>query len=248
MELLAFDNVDKRFRRRSEREIVALDQVSLRVFAGDHLAVLGSPRSGKTTLLRVAAGIECPDAGSVRFMGRDLAAMSGRERTRLRRHEIGCIWAGLHCNQRVTALGHVALPLVSAGWARSRAISRAREYLRRVAADHCADALLDELSASELARVSIAQAVVREPKLVLADEPTDVLNSDERRAILAIMRSIARDANVAVLMTAGDAAGAVRATRFGSLKAGRLLLQDHDGEADVVDLSAGKRRRGDPAG
>lgn len=241
MELLALDGVEKRFRR-GDREIVALDGVSLELFAGDHLAVLGSPRSGKTTLLRVAAGIERPDGGTVRFMGRDLSEMSDRERTRLRRHEIGCVWTGLHSNRRLTAIGHVGMPLVSAGWARSKAFARASEYLRRVDADHCADALLHELSASELARVSIAQAIVREPKLVLADEPTDVLNSDERREILGIIRSIAHDANVAVLMTAGDASGAIRARRFGSLKSGRLLLQEEPGDGEVVRFDARARR------
>lgn len=241
MELLALDEVEKRYQR-GEREIVALDGVSLSLFAGDYLAVLGSARAGKTTLLRVAAGIERPDAGTVRFMGRDLASMSGRERTHVRRHEIGCVWARLHPNGRLTAVGQVALALVSSGWGRSRAVAKANEYLRRVDAGHCADARIHELSASELARVSIAQAIVREPKLILADEPTDVLNSEERRDILAIMRSIARDANVGVLMTAGDSAGALRATRFGSLKAGRLLLDDLS--ADVVDLPTRDRRRG----
>jgi putative ABC transport system ATP-binding protein len=246
MELLTLDGVGKRFHR-AGHELVALDNVSLRLFAGDYLAVLGSPRSGKTTLLRVAAGIERPDTGTASFMGRNLAEMSERERTALRRHDIGCVWADLPPNHRLTAVDHVALPLVSAGFRRSQALARANEYLRRVGADGCAAARLHELSASEAARVSIAQAIVREPKLLLADEPTDVLNSEERRDILAIMRSIARDANVAVLMTAGDAAGALRATRFGSLKAGRLVLDESAEAADVVDLATAARR-GRPAG
>ena len=243
MELLALDGVEKRFRR-GARQLVALDGVSLELFAGDFLAVLGETRSGKTTLLRVAAGIESPDAGSVRFMGRDLARMSRRERVGLRRREIGCIWKGERSDRRLTVIGHVALPLVGAGWSRPKAEARAHEFLRRVSAGHCAGAMLPELSASELARVSIAQALVREPKLVLADEPTDTLNMVEREEILGIIRSVARDANVAVLMTAGDATGALRANRFGSLTAGRLLLRDAEAGGRVVDFSPAGQRRG----
>lgn len=246
MELLALDRVEKRFRR-GRREVVALDGVSLELFAGDYLGVMGETRSGKTTLLRVAAGMERPDAGTVRFRGRELGDMSRREREAMLRFDIGCVWQGDRSYRRLPVVSHVAFPLVSAGLSRAKAIARAHDFLRRVSVEHCADGLLPELSASEFARVSFAQALIREPRLLLADEPTDTLDMVERDEILGIVRSAASDVGVAVLMTAGDATGLTRANRFASLSEGRLLLQSSEKRGSVTVFPRASRR-GDASG
>jgi ABC-type lipoprotein export system ATPase subunit len=140
---------------------------------------------------------------------------------------------------------HVALPLISAGRPRLEAVACANEVLRRVAVDHCAEARLSELSTSELVRVSIAQALVRRPRLLLADEPTDTLNVKERGEILDIVRSVAEDLGTAVLLTTGDASGAMRSTRVASLSEGRLLVPDSDAPGEVVELEGQRRARRD---
>lgn len=234
MPLLAVDGVRKRYQR-GIRTVAALEDLSLDLYDGDLFGVLGGARSGKTTLLRIAAGIEAPDSGTVRFLGQDLATMSRRDRQHMLREELGCVWRADSSQRRLTAIDHVALPLIGARWPRMRALARAHEMLRQVAAQDCADGLLPELSTSERVRVSIAQALVREPRLVLADEPTNTLNSIERDEVLTILGQAAAERRVGVLLTSGDASGLMRTNRLASLADGRLLVPSSD-TGTVVDL------------
>ena len=111
--LVTLDNVTKRYLR-GPREIVALDRVTLDVESGERLGVLGTARAGKSTLLRLAAGLEPPDAGTVALDGRDIATLSRREHAKLLRHEIGCVWDASGRGD-AEALHYVAWPLLSAG-------------------------------------------------------------------------------------------------------------------------------------
>lgn len=240
MPLLALDGVRKTYQR-GIREVVALQDVSLELFDGDLFGVLGGARSGKTTLLRIAAGIETPETGTVRFLGQDVASMSRRDRQRMLRCDLGCVWRTDSSQRRLTAADHVALPLIGARWPRLRALGRAHELLRQVAAEDCADGLLPELSTSELVRVSLAQALIREPRLVLADEPMNTLNMVERDEVLAILRSAAAEGRVGVLLTSGDASGLIRTNRMASLDGGRLLVPASDA-GDVVSLERARHR------
>jgi ABC-type lipoprotein export system ATPase subunit len=243
--LLVLEGVRKRFRR-GLQELTALADVSLELFDGDLFGVLGGARSGKTTLLRVAAGIEPPDAGHVRFLGQDLASMSRRQRQAMLRSDLGCVWRADRSLRRLPVGDHVALPLIADGRPRLQAVARAHELLRSVSAEDCMEALLSELSTSELVRVSIAQALVREPRLILADQPTDTLNMIERDEILAILRSAAAESRVGVLLTSGDATGLLRTNRLASLDEGRLLLPSSGSaeppNAELLDLDDARRR------
>jgi putative ABC transport system ATP-binding protein len=241
MPLLALDRVHKSFRR-GVRGVVALDDVSLELFGGDVYGVLGGARSGKTTLLRIAAGIESPDHGTVRFLDRELTSMSRRERQAMLRSDLGCIWHGQRPLRRLPVVDHVALPLIAHGMPRPQAVRRAEEMLQRVSAEDCIEAMLSDLSTSELVRVSVAQALVRKPRLILADQPTDTLTMVERDEILAILRSVAAEAQVGVLLTAGDANGLLRSTRFASLSDGRLLIPESN-DAELVDLDGLRKRK-----
>jgi ABC-type lipoprotein export system ATPase subunit len=240
MPLLALERVRKRYQR-GVREVAALEDVSLELSEGDLFGVLGGARSGKTTLLRIAAGIETPDQGTVRFLGRELATMSARDRQRMLRCDLGCVWRTDSSQRRLPAVDHVALPLIGARWSRRRALMRAHELLRRVDAADCAEGLLPELSTSELVRVSIAQALVRDPQVVLADEPTDTLNMIERDAVFAILRSAAAEGGVGILLTSGDVSGLIRTNRVAALEDGRLLVPASDA-GDVVDLAGARGR------
>ncbi|MGB2711993.1 MAG: ATP-binding cassette domain-containing protein, partial [Conexibacter sp.] len=115
MPLLAFEHVSKRYRDLGGREVVVLDRVCFEIDSGDSAGVWGLRRSGKSTLLRIAAGLEPPDAGVVRFDGRDLTRMSERERARLVRTQIGLAPANWRETRNVRVVDHVALPLLSSG-------------------------------------------------------------------------------------------------------------------------------------
>jgi predicted ABC-type transport system involved in lysophospholipase L1 biosynthesis ATPase subunit len=204
MSLLELEHVGK---RRSEgRELAAvLDDVSLQVEAGDRVGVWGVRRSGKSTLLRVAAGVEQPDEGRVRFEGKDIAAMSQHQRASLRRRGgIGLVCAPWRPSRNKSTIDHVAVGLMSDGISLREARASAMKALGRVDVAQCAYAPTDELSQGELIRVRLAQQLVHEPRLLLIDEPA-VLSSPKASAELyKLLWSLARDGELALVIASEE--------------------------------------------
>ena len=242
--LLSLIGVTKRFRR-GLRETTVLQEVSLEVRRGDFVGVLGGRREGKSTLLKIAAGIMAPDSGRVVFDGRDLPSAGGRERDRLRRSAIGLVGgrsAAVDHGGRV--LDHVALPLMSDGATVRQARRAAAETLARVGATEYVYADVRHLSESEQLRVALAQACVRSPRLLVVDELTDTLDLNDRNTMLGFLQSFAADDDIAIVMTAADAHGTVGCSRVVLLSGGRLRdperLRDRGpeppGAGDVIPL------------
>lgn len=246
MPLVSFEGVCKRYRR-GGREVVALDDVWLGVEAGEFVGVWGGRRSGKSALLRVAAGIELADAGAVRFAGRDLARLSAGERARLLRREIGFVSPSLEVGRASLAgrgqrvVDYVALPLISAGWDLDDAEVRARHELDRVGAAGCADAAAFELSPGEATRVAIARALVRDPRLLLVDEPATTPSPTERDEVRALVRALGADPGVTLILVSEEVAFVREAARVMSIGDGRLLSTDRPGT--VLPFPGGRAAR-----
>ncbi len=169
--LLSFLNVCKRYPD-GDREIVVLDRVSMEIDAGVSVGVRGARRSGKSTLLRLAAGIALPDSGTIRFEGRDIAQMSGGERGRLLRGEIAFISAAdWRASPGESVVDHVATSLGSEGLTMREARRRAMRVLDLVELAVGAEEPTTSLSVTERARVMLARALAREPRLLVLDEP-----------------------------------------------------------------------------
>jgi ABC-type multidrug transport system ATPase subunit len=219
--LLSLEGVSKRFRRgkRGGRERVALRNVSLELAEGELVAVWGLRRSGRTTLLQVAAGVERPTDGKVRFDGEDLA----------RRSVIGDPGGIAYCSMRFadsvgdTVVEQLASPLLNGSRSVLQAQSMAHELLRRVGASECAEMDVEDLDPAEAVRVSIARALATKPRLLMIDDPTrGVPPARARRDLLALLRSIASRDRVTVLMTFDDAADISGTDRTLSLDTGEL--------------------------
>jgi putative ABC transport system ATP-binding protein len=222
-----------------------LSDVSLEVCAGDFVAIHGEPRSGKSTLLRIAAGIERPSAGKVIYGGCDVTSMSDRELADYRRVTAAWVCAARPSLPGYRALDLVALPLLPAGGERRRAEREAQAALRMAGAEYCADAVLDELSESERQRVAVAQAIVRRPRLLLVDEPAAGLGVMESRAILDLLRELARSHDLAVLITASEASELLGAGRvLGLLSGGRLVHPEPEEGAggDLLEFPGSRAR------
>jgi ABC-type lipoprotein export system ATPase subunit len=242
MTLLSLDGVTKRYAR-GYRSLEALDGVTLDVEPGDFVAIWGASRSGKTTLLRLAAGIETPDAGHVTFDGRDLATLSRRGRARLLLTDVGCVWQTGRITRGLSVLDHVALPRFKQ---RSHAQARqeAHDVLERVGVAPCANARWHELSDGERTRVALAHALIRRPRLLLADEPTANLNMIEREQVLSVLRSVAEEAGVAIIMTAPDAPNLLQSHRLMSLDGGRLIKPRSEQRGTLIDFPSASERAG----
>lgn len=240
MALLALAGVAKRYTH-GPRSHVALDDLALDVERGDFVAIWGGSRSGKTTLLRVAAGLERPDAGTVTYGGADVARLSRRRRAELLLREIGCVWQTGRITRGLTVLDHVALPRLR-DVSHVNARREACAMLERLGALPCAHARWHELTDGDRTRVALAHALVRRPRLLLADEPTANLNLIERERMLTLLRAVAEDAGVAVVMTAPDAPNLLQAHRIMGIDRGRLIKPRSEQPGALLAFPGGGRR------
>jgi len=240
--LLSLQRISKRHHG-SGGTRVTLDDVSLQVQRGQMVGVFGPSGSGKTTLLQIAAGLQAPDSGAVLYDGQRLDEMSAAERMRLRRREIACVWGAQPPQRGLSVLDHVLVPLLIDRRDRRGALRLAHEALLACEAEHCASMELDELSDGERQRVAIARALAIEPRLLLADGPASSLSLVEQEAIMVLLSSLAREARVAVLITAGDGEALIRAEEILYLYNGRLVNPQDAGAGGRLYRFPGRSRR-----
>jgi putative ABC transport system ATP-binding protein len=195
------------------RTLPVLRGVDVRVQSGELVAIVGRSGSGKSTLLHVAGGLAAPDEGEVRLGGEVLSTMGPRGRAVARRKRVGFVFQAFHLMPGLTVAENVALPLLLDGEPRGRAIGRALPVLRDVGLGDRAQHLPGELSGGELQRAAIARALVAEPDLVLADEPTGNLDSVTADEVMDMLIARVREAALAMVLVTHDPLIAARADR-----------------------------------
>jgi ABC-type lipoprotein export system ATPase subunit len=220
--LLSLRNVSLSFPRGRRHVVQVLADASLDVHAGQLVAVLAQRAQGKTTLLRVAAGIDRPGRGEVLFKGQDLCRLSDRRRSALLRRQIGFA-EPVGPDIDLPVLAHVAVPLL-ATHSRRDAYEQARVVLERVGVEECADQPWMSLADSERALAALAQGIVRQPELLLIDDLTATLGIDATERIGRLLRSIAQEDGLAVLMSVSDADATTWFDRVATLSGGELLV------------------------
>ncbi|NSC19857.1 ABC transporter ATP-binding protein [Streptomyces albus subsp. chlorinus] len=200
--------------------VTALDKVSLTFRQGTFTAVMGPSGSGKSTLLQCAAGLDRPDAGSVRVTGHELTAMSERRLTLLRREQIGFVFQAFNLLPSLTAEQNVGLPLRLAGRRPSRA--RVRQALAQVGLTDRARHRPAQLSGGQQQRVALARALITRPDVLFGDEPTGALDSQSSREVLGLLRDMVREEGRTTIMVTHDPVAASYADRVLFLADGRL--------------------------
>jgi ABC-type lipoprotein export system ATPase subunit len=221
MTLLSVEHVGKTHWVGPYEKRVLVD-VSLAMHAGDLFGVWGAQRSGKSTLLRVAAGLEQPDAGTVRFDGEDLATLPKARRDRLRLSAIGLVRGEGPQSSAFTVLQYVAMPLLDR-FKRRDALDRALATLQRVDVAECRDARWSKLSDAEQTLVDLAHGLARRPRLLLVDNPTAKLDTLQQQEVMSLLRRVAAEERVAVLVTSSVLAAVTEAHEAFTLSDGRLL-------------------------
>jgi putative ABC transport system ATP-binding protein len=202
----------------------ALRDVSLRVDAGEVVALTGPSGSGKSTVLHVAAGLLRPQSGRARLLGHDLAALDEAQAARLRRREVGIVLQYGQLVPDLPLLDNVALPLLLDGAELDAGRAAAREALDRVGLADLALATTDEVSGGQAQRAAVARALVTSPRLLVADEPVASLDPAGGREVLDLLLAVARDGG-GVLLVTHDNLTASRADREVRLRAGAV---EHD--------------------
>jgi len=185
--LLAFEEVSKSYRQASGEVLHALHDVSLQIPSGKKVAITGRSGSGKSTLLHLAAGIDVPTRGEVSFLGRNLADLSDRQRTLQRRDHIGLVFQFFHLLPHLTVWENVVLPGWIAGDSAEENEVRAGDLLQRVDLRARAQEPAQKLSGGEMQRVAICRALLRRPRLLLADEPTGNLDDENSVKVMELL-------------------------------------------------------------
>jgi ABC-type lipoprotein export system ATPase subunit len=220
--VLALRRVSRDYRSAGGAVLHALRDASGEVAAGEVVAVTGRSGSGKSTLVHLAAGIDAPSSGEVLLLGRPLSAASDAERTRLRRDHVGLVFQFFHLLPHLSALENVLVPALVASDPPGSAEERARALLDRVGLSPRAAEPVQKLSGGEMQRVALCRALLRRPRLLLADEPTGNLDEESGRAVLDLVLGLAREERSAVLFVTHSAELAQAADTVWTLHSGVL--------------------------
>ncbi|MBF6216089.1 ABC transporter ATP-binding protein [Nocardia puris] len=210
--VLRLEGVSKSFHRGGEL-VRALAEVDFAVGPGEFVVVTGPSGAGKSTLLHVAAGLEPPDAGRVLFGDEDIAALRPNRRAAFRRRHLGFVYQSFNLVPTLSAVHNVSLPLLLDGVPARIADARATALLERVGLGDRTGHLPAELSGGQMQRVSVARALVAEPAVLLADEPTGNLDTRSSESVLTLLRDVADEQGTAVVMVTHDAAAVEYGTR-----------------------------------
>lgn len=177
-----------------------LDDVALDIQRGEFFVMLGKSGSGKSTLLNLISGIDQPDSGQIFVNGIEITALDERRRTLFRRQHIGIVFQFFNLIPTLTVLENITLPVELGGGSRREVEKRAYALLERVNLADRANAFPDKLSGGEQQRIAIARALVHEPQVVLADEPTGNLDEETGASVLQLLLELTRDAGKTLIM------------------------------------------------
>jgi ABC-type lipoprotein export system ATPase subunit len=246
--LLSFSNVTKRYSD-GGRELVLLDQISFELAPGASAGLHGERRSGKSTLLRLAAAIDSPDAGTITLAGRDVARISPSEHAELLRDTLALLTAADRtASAGETVLEYVAMPLGSKGLTPREAKRRALLTLDEVGvAALAAEQIASSLSLGERARVMLARALVREPRLLLVDEPAPMPSLEDHDRFCATLRTVAGERGIALLI-ASESPGPLQGLGAQmTISAGGELVSTSGEPGTVVQLHPRRAAASGPA-
>lgn len=221
MPLLAAENLHKTYVT-GEARVSALAGVSFAVERGDFVALMGPSGCGKSTLLHLCGAMDRPTSGTLRLNDRDLAAMGDDELTRVRRQQVGFVFQFFNLLPTLTVGDNIALPCLLGGVRPGEAETRARALAERVGIAHRLNHYPQQISGGEMQRAAIARALIHEPALIVADEPTGNLDSENGANVMALLERLNADTGVTILLATHAADVAAAASRVVKMRDGKF--------------------------
>ncbi|WP_462153521.1 ABC transporter ATP-binding protein [Pseudoalteromonas piscicida] len=209
--------------RTQDVETTALNDINLTVNEGEFVAIMGPSGCGKSTLLSILGMLDSPSSGQFEFAGTDIAGYSEKQLSQLRKASIGFVFQSFNLIDELTVFENVELPLQYQNISKSERKQRVEQILKRVAIDHRADHLPQQLSGGQQQRVAVARALVINPKLILADEPTGNLDSKNGEEVMAMLRELNREGTTVIMVTHSEKEGSY-ADRLVRLLDGQVML------------------------
>lgn len=204
-----------------------LFDVGLTIKPGEFVAIMGHSGSGKSTLMNILGCLDTPSSGSYWLAGNDVATLSSNELARIRNRYIGFVFQGFNLLKRMTALDNVATPLLYAGMGRTKSRELALTQLRSTGLENFAMHQPNQLSGGQQQRVAISRALVNQPQLILADEPTGNLDSQTSGEIMALFETLNREQGITIVLVTHENDVAAYANRLIYFKDGRVVRDEN---------------------
>lgn len=220
--VLIIENISKYYGNKSNLT-KALSNVSLKIAKGDFIAIMGASGSGKTTLLNVVSTIDKVTAGHIYLEGKDITKLKGNDLNKFRREELGFIFQDFNLLDTLTAYENIALALQILGVKAKKIDFRVRDVAKKLNISDVLNKYPYEISGGQKQRVASARAIVTNPKLVLADEPTGALDSNSSKMLLEGFQQLNNDYQTTILMVTHDAFSASYASRVIFIKDGKIF-------------------------
>jgi putative ABC transport system ATP-binding protein len=212
----------KRMYTLGKEQVWALKGVSLDIYEGEYLSIMGPSGSGKSTFFNMIGALDIPTSGTIEFMGSDLFALPEEKQAWVRCNKIGYIFQTYNLVTVMTALENVALPMVLKGATNKESDARATEVLEQVGLGHRLHHLPGQLSGGQQQRVAIARALVNSPSVILADEPTGNLDSKTGEEVIALLAKLQRDQHVTIVTATHDVKMLAISDRIAWIRDGKL--------------------------
>lgn len=240
--VLKLDSIFKSFKI-GPNEVEIIRGISFQVNQGDFVVLFGPSGCGKSTVLNILLGLEPPSKGSVTFLKTDLYALNEDERAQLRKEEIGMVYQQSNWVRSLNVLDNVCFPLTLKGMERTEREALGWEVLKRVEMDQAAYQISSELSSGQQQRVSLARALVTNPSLIVADEPTGNLDSKASSEIMELFKSFNQKGKTVVLVT-HDLEYLSYATRSVHMTDGQVIGEYKAGDKRLIEVMVSKRGTG----
>lgn len=203
-------------------KIYALDNISLKLNKGDFLAIMGPSGSGKSTLANIIGGLDTPDSGQVLVDEQNIAELNDRELSKYRNRKVGFIFQTFNLQSTLTAIENVSIPLLFAGVSPGQRKKRAIQCLKLVGLDNRLNHKPGQLSGGQRQRVCIARALVNDPEIIIADEPTGNLDSKKGGEIVSLLKTLNREKSITLVVITHDKSVADAARKILTIKDGSL--------------------------
>jgi putative ABC transport system ATP-binding protein len=224
--LIRVENLGKHYETAAPDTPPALSHVSVNIFGGEFVAIMGPSGSGKSTFMNLLGCLDVPTSGAYFLNDRNVAELSLNELADVRNSQLGFVFQGFNLLKRVSALDNVALPLLYAGVGRRKRHERAQELLTQIGLGKYGQSLPNRMSGGQQQRVAIARALANSPKVILADEPTGNLDSETSNEIMGVLARLNREQGLTIILVTHELDVANFANRLIRFKDGIVV---HDG-------------------
>ena len=219
--LVSAQNLAKSYNLNNE-VITIFEDLSLDIYTGSHIAIMGNSGSGKSTLLTLLAALDKPDSGKILFNDKDITNFSEDQIAHLRRTDFGFVFQSFHLIPSLTALENVMFPLELIDTPSDKAREKAMEMLKKVKIDHRANNLPHQLSGGERQRTAIARALIHNPKIIFADEPTGNLDEENSEQVLELLLQLRKEFGTTLVIVTHEMDIAKKADQILFLEHGQI--------------------------